>query len=47
MGIPKDLINGKILQGILAFKFKWSKWLKGQYHAIFSNTLKVEKTLFG
>ena len=22
-------------------------YLKGQYHAIFSNTLKVEKTLFG
>ena len=21
--------------------------LKGQYHAIFSNTLKIEKTLFG
>ena len=22
-------------------------YLKGQYHAIFSNTLKIEKTLFG
>ena len=24
-----------------------NKKLKGQYHAIFSNTLKIEKTLFG
>ena len=26
---------------------KWQFKLKGQYHAIFSNTLKIEKTLFG
>ena len=28
-------------------KFLEDRVLKGQYHAIFSNTLKIEKTLFG
>ena len=27
-------------------KFRVDRRIKGQYHAIFSNTLKIEKTLF-
>ena len=27
--------------------YYWPQALKGQYHAIFSKTLKIEKTLFG
>ena len=36
-----------LLRDIFFSKRRFNSVLKGQYHAVFSNTLKIKKTLFG
>ena len=39
--------NTVLLPETTLVQIKLTAALKGQYHAIFSSTLKIEKTLFG
>ena len=49
-GMARDLGKAEIYirrSNVSIYTCAMLTYLKGQYHAIFSNTLKIEKTLFG